>query len=320
MSESKAIVTALDAHYLWGAFLLIASLRYHHVTVPIHVLAYGLNEEEKRLLSQFPDVEVFDLKEFNFKHFVEVKPLAILTCNQEYISWMDADCIVTGDVTEYLVAPGESFQVCLRGREEQLDYFGGLLEESERNTEILIPQKVLSVWKKDVGESEQLQIRSTFSTCSFTLHRKHFDFIRKWLNQMEKVFPSVEEGFGTRVTDKRSIAYRNMDESVINSLFAYAKNPPSQSEYLLDKDPSALLVHFVLRPKPWQLWLPQYMKYYDSVISLVRWAESNNYQTPKIPFALNSRYKYVNFALGYCYNFFYHLAKRCIRFLAFSRD
>jgi hypothetical protein len=83
------------------------------------------------------------------------------------------------------------------------------------------------------------------------------------------------------------------DESVLNSLFAFARNTPPIYEYQLDKGPQAYLVHFGVNPKPWKMWQLKHLKYFDLVISFIEWAQEKGYKTPPIPWSLRKENKII---------------------------
>ncbi|GAG26211.1 unnamed protein product, partial [marine sediment metagenome] len=39
--KEKTVVTACDKKFIWGAYLLVASLRYFNVDTKVHVLVSG---------------------------------------------------------------------------------------------------------------------------------------------------------------------------------------------------------------------------------------------------------------------------------------
>lgn len=296
MTERTTIVTACDKNFLWGAYLLIASLRRHNVNVSISALTFGLSEEEKSLLEQFRNVEATMESGTRNSHGTQLrKPDAILSAGSEYITWMDADCIVTGNITKYLIAPGQSFQIRFRSKKENVLRFKNKYGSPREYGSI--PQSTLDVWRKDVGERDLPAIETTCVTNCFTLHRKHLDFIRRWRGQIAKLVPDI--------TGRRESAYsyggRVSDELILNSLFAFSRNPPPISKYLLDTDPQAYLAHFGVAPKPWKRWHPKHLKYYDMVVSIVDWAGKVGFRTPPIPWSLKRKNRGVCHIIAFAY-------------------
>ena len=294
MNNDKTIVTATNKNFIWGAYLLIASLRYHNVSVRVHILAQGLTEKDKELLTQFENVKVFETSDP--RNLTLLKPDAILTADSEHITWIDADCIVVGDITKYLTAPGESLQIRLRSKEQVTllykVYFGIADKDSA------IPNGVLEVWKKDVNERDVPAIETTCLAHCFTLHRKHINFIRKWQRQISKVVPSAVD-----ISDTKSFAYHMTDESVLNSLLVFAYDAPLLTDLLLDKDQNAYILHYNRYPKPWKMWRLQHLKYFDLFISIIEWVQNKGYKTPPIPWSLKRKNKLICYSLAYIYKF-----------------
>ena len=76
----------------------------------IKVLSLGLDAEQKSLLEQFKGVQVIEADPSTGLGPAARKGEAILTAEHddaEYISLLDGDCIVTGDITPYLTPPGK---------------------------------------------------------------------------------------------------------------------------------------------------------------------------------------------------------------------
>lgn len=296
---STAIVTALDPNFLWGAYLLIASLRYQGVKAPVHVLTYRFSPQDRDTLAQFPQVKIHDLPQLTWRYFNCLKPAAICQADADYITWMDADCIVTGDITPYLETQEESFSLRFRDGQEHLALYRSLFPQYYEAHSAPFPDPILARWRDDVGERQEPRIATTCSACCFTLHRRHLDFIRRWEQQMARVLPSIEDGqVHRKVVDWGNQAYRLTDEAVLNSLLAFAENSPNLSEYQLDKDPHAQLVHFATNPKPWEIWLPRYARYYDLVMDIIDWTQQQGMTPPPKPLALRRPLKPLNLLAG----------------------
>src|SRR5262245_59819719 len=101
----QTVVTACDSGFIWGAFLVVASLRHSGCRIPVHVLGRALSAADKAVLEQFPDVRIFDTNDP--KPMAFLKPVALLTAQTELVSWVDADGLFTADPTPWLHAfPG----------------------------------------------------------------------------------------------------------------------------------------------------------------------------------------------------------------------
>ena len=290
MNNDKTIVTAADKNFLWGVYLLIASLRYYNVSIGVHVLGRGFTETDKALLTQFDNVKIFETSDRRF--LALLKPEAIFTADSEYIAWLDADCIAVGNITKYLTAPEESLQMRFRLKDEVALVYKTHYKAGDTNGSI--PKAVLEIWKKDVAEKDVPAIKTTCVNNCFVMHKRHLGFIRKWQNQILKIFPK-----DIAAIDKKNFAYHMVDESVLNSLLAFANDAPAISEYLLDKVNDAYLAHFGESLKPWNLWQKKHLKYYDLVISIIGWAQKTGYKTPPIPPSLKRELKTVFYVLAY---------------------
>lgn len=285
MKYNKTVVTACDSNYIWGAFLLIASLCYSEVKSYKKVLGIMLTDDEQELLTQFPDTEVINSNRISDKSVCLMKPHAMQTAETDIICWMDSDCIVTGDVTDLIEAKDGEIQIRFRSLEENAgvyrNYYG-------RNDEIgLIPQKVLDVWKSDVDDLEHPQIITVGQTNCFVITKNTMDFVDLWQIHMGKVI--VDNAL--QVYDKKSIGYFMTDESALNSLMAFSSKAPKVKEYLFDQDEDKLLVHFGLNPKPWVHWTKVALPYYDLTLEIIDWCLEMGYKVPPIPSSFNRKNK-----------------------------
>ncbi len=273
----KTIVTACDHRFLWGAMLLGLSLRYHNVPCYYHVLGYDLPEEDIKALQAIPHTKVFQTAKTSSRSVCTQKPMAIATAETELIIWMDADCMVTGNVDKYLVCQDNAFQIRFREKAENASVYRNFYRAEDTWGEI--PPCVLDQWKKDINDLQTPNISTVSQTNCFVLNKEHLPFIKLWQRQMEAVIPENTEG----VYAKDSVAYSMTDESVINSLFAFSSKTPITTEYLLDKDPNAYCAHFGLYPKPWQHWTRQSLKYYQQIQDILHWAHGQKMLSIGLP-------------------------------------
>lgn len=289
MKFDKTIVTACDSNYIWGAFLLVASLAYYDVKAYKKVLGIMLSDQDKELLSQFPDTQVVNSSRESDRSVCLMKPYALYLAETDIISWIDSDCIVTGDVTEFLNVEKDHIQIRFRSFEENAGVYRNYYGKSDEKG--LIPNKVLKTWKEDIGDLNSPQISTVGETNCFVLRRDNIDFIKLWQNQMEKVI--IDNNL--QVYDKNSVGYFMTDESVLNSIMAFSSQRLKVQEYLFDKNRDKLLVHFGLNPKPWIHWTKRALLFYDIVLEIVEWARSQGYKTPPIPasFLRSNKFKEV---------------------------
>ncbi len=285
--SSKTIVTACDHKFVWGTFFLLLSLRRSGVQLPIHVVVHNLGEMDRALLHQIDGVTLFDAAdEANYRHIVYQKTAAILTAETDLITWIDSDCIVTGDITPLIEAVGEGFQIRMRPEAEIAYLFKKRYDGGEKRG--VLPRKVLDIWRNDVGERQVAAINTSCNAHCFTVHRKYLDFILRWDRQIRKVIPGDP---GAGVMDDRSFAYFLLDEAVLSSMLAFSNEPPPIRRYSLDDDPACAVIHFGGKPKPWQHWLLRNMDYFDEITGLLEWAEEQGWAPAFIPWHLQRKNK-----------------------------
>ena len=295
------VVTACDHEFLWGALLLGISMRYQGMNCPFHVLAYDLPAEDVRILESIPNTRVFPTPKRDTRSICTQKPMAIASAETETIVWMDADCVVSGNLEKYFICPNNSIQIRIRGTEENATVFRNYYARSDVHGSI--PSAVLKVWMDDVGDLRKSRIKSTFQTNCFVLNRSHLPFINQWQAQMEKVIPEGTAG----VYNPKSKAYSMTDESVINSLLAYSSAAPATSEYLMDKDLDALCIHFGLKPKPWQHWTMQAFEIYSYIQQLLEWAVAQGVVLPPLPESFKPQNQKKEYKRAVYHNFYKEL-------------
>ena len=280
-SPSIAITTAADRRFLWGLYLLAATLRRHGVKVPLHFMTVGLSHHDLKLLKQFEPINIVNRD--TYRHAGNAltlsKPDALdLGWDAEVVWWMDADCIVTGDVTPYLVPASPSFHARFRAPAENRLRFRSIVNNGG------IPDDVLDIWRRDVGEREEPRMHTTVSANAFAIHRDYRAFVDRWRDHVEVLLQRYQEG-----SPEQRIAYLFSggkgfgDEMILNSLLVFSKDAPPFTNYRLDENPDAKLVHFVLSPKPWDRWTPAYIQHFEAVVSTIEWARERGLQTPPVP-------------------------------------
>lgn len=284
-----SVVTATDSNYVWGVLLLVGSLRRHGVNVPVDIAAHGLKESERSLLEQFPDVRVHDITHIDPPFYSCLKPLALLQSQAECAVWMDADCIVTGDVTRYLDAAPGKIRIRLRGEEEQR-----LLSRQMHGSEELVPGWILEQWRHDIGERDTPRYQTLASSCCFSVRRENRPMLERWYDDMTRLLvPGTDK---RKAPTARACAYR-ADESVLNAILNFAHDVPKIEPYGLDRDEAAMLLHFVDAPKPWEGWTVGSRRHYEHVIDTAEWAAAH-YDLLRLPAALRRRYRVPLIAYG----------------------
>ena len=292
---SNTIVVASDRNYIWGVWLLIVSMRKNSMNEPILVQGEAYSESDIAALKQFPDVEVLNRAHSLGRNITCSKPDAMLLPETDYITWVDCDGIFTGNCSRYLTADPEHLHIGVRGVMENAAVFSKRYEANDAYG--AIPAKILDAWRKDVGENAEPALLTSCYCCYISIHRSHRALLEKWRDQIHKVLPNDDVG----VCDTRNPAYWQTDDSVLNSVLCFSKVAiPPTDKFMLDKDPSAMYIHFAYNPKPWQMWNTHSIAHFDQTVELVEWAVARGYKTPgPIPFSLQRKYSTLNHLLAY---------------------
>ena len=303
----STVVTITDRNFFIAIFTLVLSLKYHRVRTRINVLSVGLTAQQKAWLEQFEDLTVVEADASTGLGPAARKGEAILTAendDSEYISLLDGDCIATGDITRHLTPSGQTLYARMKTPDEDRGVFATRYEADD--VPGTIPRRILATWKNDVGENESPAITNTVCGGNLTVHRSQLPFIRKWQSQIAKVLPKGLQG----AHDFGSHAYSQVDESVLNSLLAFADQAPRAERVQLDVDPDAYVAHLgPNHPKPWVLWRPERLKYYAPVAEIIAWAQKEGFQMPPIPWTFLKR----NWVQVYLCSYAFALYRACKR-------
>ena len=289
VAKIPVVVTITDTNFFIAVFTLLLSLQFHKVRATAHVLGVNLSDEEQRLLRQFPGTQVIAADPANSRGPTCRKGEAILAAarvspDATHISLLDGDTLATGDITEYLCPEGETLFARWKTPEEDGQIFATRYEPGE--VVGTIPRQILEVWQQDVNERTTPLIHNTVCGGNLTVHRKALGFIERWQTQMNKVLPENLKG-AHNFTSK---AYFQVDESVLNSLLAFAHDAPPALSAQLNIDPQAYVAHLgPNNPKPWVLWRPEKLRYYPQVAGFFAWAKQQGYDLPKVPWTFQQR-------------------------------
>ena len=275
--KSITIVSACDRNFLWGAYLLAASSARFLPETPVHILQTGFTEADSALLKQFPTVRVLPLPDNDPRNVANRKSEALLSADTEFIAWLDADCMVIGDVSRHLIPKNGEFQIRMRAPAENAWVWRNHYAPGEPRGGL--PKSVLEQWRADLGQPGNPRVDSACVTNCFVLHKRHLDFVRQWKSQIAKVIPPTHAG----VVDNRNPAYFMTDESVMTSLLAFSNIAPTPGEFLLDRDAKAHVAHFGANPKPWIQWRLRLWYCHPHVMSLLDWARAFGHKTPSLP-------------------------------------
>jgi len=276
------ITTACDKNYIWGAFLLVASLRRHGTAARIHVLGKDFGPAELAVLQQFEDR----------RHLVTTKPEAMLSADSEFIAWMDADCMAVGDLGPLLKPPNGELQIRLRARAENAAVYRSLMRPGDAPG--AVPEHVLARWRTDVAELAAPRLEASAVTNMIVLHHRHRPFVELWARQMDAVLDPFLAG----VVDASRPAYWMTDESVLNSLLSFSSLAPTPGPYRLDLREQAHVAHFGTSPKPWKRWKLRNLFWYEAVLDVLRWCDLRGMRTPPLPWTFRRRYKTPSYAFA----------------------
>jgi len=281
--KNLTIVSACDRNFLWGAYLLAASSAKYLPETPVHILQIGFTDADRKLLEQFPTVKVLPLADNDPRNVANRKSEALLSADTEYVAWLDADCMVIGDITAFLAPVNGEFQIRMRAPWENAWVWRNHYAPDEDRGGL--PKSVLDKWRADVGQRAAPLVNTTCVTNAFVLHKRHLDFIRQWKTQIVKVIPPAHAA----VVDNRNPAYFMTDESVMSSLLAFSDIAPPISEFRLDQEPARHVAHFGANPKPWIRWRLRLWYCHPHIMTLLDWAKTSGYATPPIPWSFEKK-------------------------------
>ena len=284
--KNNTVVTVGDINYLWGLFMLIASMRKSGMDEPVLVGAHKFTPEAEEILKQLGDVTIYTLKDVD-RSLTCYKPTVMKDVGTEYITWIDGDGFFSGNCSEYLppLSPDE-IHIRMRGPEENAGAFDGYRYGEDGRS---IPKAVLAAWKSDVGSDLEPRISRNCVASSFSIHRSAIPFLQKWHEQMNKVLPAGNVG----VVDHTLKYYHMLDESVLNSVLCFYSGAPRVSDtYRLDKDRNAFFGHFGGFLKPWNAWTPYWFRHFDAYTSVADWAIKQGFKLPgPLPYSLDPAHK-----------------------------
>ncbi len=279
MAIDNTICTAGDHNYLWGLFLLIASMRRFGMDEPVIVGTKGFTDRDRRVLEQFGGVRLVSLDHADHSltcHKAEV----MLAAESGYVTWADSDAMFKGNCSNLLLPPDVA-QIRVR-RRCAAEMPGAFPKGYDL-------RRILPAWRKDVATAAGLDTAAlpgvterfvasfrSCSACFLSVARSRERFLRTWHTLMMRL-PKGDAG----VVNKSLVAYHQLDESCLNACLAFLPDAPKVTEtYGLDRDPERIYLHFIGRPKPWEGWTPRSARHIETVVSTVEWAVAEGLELP----------------------------------------
>ncbi|CAA6678251.1 MULTISPECIES: hypothetical protein [unclassified Lentimonas] len=281
--KNCTIVSAADAHYFWGLLLLTASVRNAGLQCPVHLLVRDFSEDQIASLKALGNVSIEIMAPANRRNPCTWKPAALLGADTEYIAWMDADCLVIGDISQSLKPTNYEFQIRVRDTVENATAYRKLYAPGEAAGPV--PASVRTTWQHDVDEETVPRLQTAVVTNCFVLHRRHLSFIEQWQQQIEKVLPIVDDG----VVNHNQPAYFMTDESVFSSLLTFGASAPPIANFQLDQLSEKHVAHFGVKPKPWEGWAQPTWYAYDDVMKTIDYALQQCPTLPALPPSLQRK-------------------------------
>jgi lipopolysaccharide biosynthesis glycosyltransferase len=300
------IVSAADRNYFWGLLLLAASVRLAELTCPIHLLVRDFSEAEASSLKALGGVFIEEMDSANSRNPCTWKPAALLGANTEYVAWMDADCLVVGDIGQLLEPSNGEFQIRVRDTIENANAYSSLYKQGEARGPV--PASVQATWQNDVNEEQVPRLETAVVTNCFVLHRRHLPFIKRWQQQMEKVLGSADAG----VVNHNQPAYFMTDESVFSSLLTFGSLAPPIANFRLDQMAEKHVAHFGVKPKPWEGWTQSTWYTYDAVMDTVDYALKHCPNLPELPPSLQRKHR-LRSKIGAKVHYWTQLLKQLVR-------
>ncbi len=281
------IVSAADRRFLWGLYLLAASVARANMPVRFVAMIKDFSEADRQLIDQFPHSSTFEFSADNPRNPTNRKAEVFSKAETEFIAWLDADCVLTGDCYQELIPENGDSIFRFRGPDELAYSCMRVARPEDPHGEM--PRHVLETWRQDVGERAEPRFPSTVSANCFVIHRKHLPFIEKWGGQIQKVVSAEDRG----VVDHGRPAYWMTDESVLNSVLLFSHDAPDPAPYRLDHLDGAHVAHFGLYPKPWMRWTKRAIPYLPFLLDLIDWAKESGYATPEVPPSLQRQRRWI---------------------------
>jgi len=292
--KNNTVVSACNQAYVWGVWLLISSMRKQGMDEPVIIGAYNWSKEWIDDIEKFPGVTVIELPISDKRSVTCSKPVVMLRAETDFVTWVDCDGFFSGNSSNVICAGEDEFYIRQRTVAEVINLYKR--ERAPGDDPTKVPPRILQIWQRDVGGLTTPRYDRGVSAALISTHRKHFDLLQHWIDQMYKVLPA-----DVSIVDDNSIAYFQTDESVINSLLLFAREaPPMTANYCADKPDKPHFVHFGYNPKPWILWNRNSFHHFDATMDIIAWACDNGYRPhAALPFPFQRRNKQLCRLISY---------------------
>jgi len=272
-----SIVTACDLNYLWGGFLLAASIQKANLPVKLIVFQVGFDAPAEQYLYQFPVVELRRDGSDSPYSLNSRKPGYMLQADTEYVAWFDADCFVIDSILENLIPLNQQFQIRLRSSDENATVFERYYGSNDKWG--CVPSWILERWKSDVGGRKIARLTTTCPSNCFVIHSRFMPFIEEWEILISEVVNPLVKG----PLDRGNPAYWMTDESTLNAVLLFSEKCPDPSKFRLDDLSGGHVAHFIGAPKPWVGWNRRFLYCIPKIIELLEWVEQQGLRIPLIP-------------------------------------
>ena len=199
MAIDNTICTAGDHNYLWGLFLLIASMRRFGMDEPVIVGTKGFTDRDRRVLEQFGGVRLVSLDHADHSltcHKAEV----MLAAESGYVTWADSDAMFKGNCSNLLLPPDVAQ---IRVRRRCAAEMPGAFPKGHDLA------RILPTWRRDVADAAGLDVRTiprvtaadvaafrSCSACFLSVARSRERFLRTWHTLMMRL-PKGDAGVVT---------------------------------------------------------------------------------------------------------------------------
>lgn len=259
MDVKTTVVTAGDANFAWGTFLLVASMRMNGMKQPVLVGAMGWSDEMKRRVEALGGVTIRNLP-LSRQCVTCQKPLLMMddAIDTEWVCWADSDAAFVGDCSAWLHGENEDEIIIRKYNPPPADF----------------TKENLAVWKRDIekfcgGANAESRYTTRVNAPFIVINRKWKGFLETWNRQIQNVLPPDVE-----IIMKHGSPYFQTDESVLGSLLCFLPDAPKIAERYAANgsvDKSRYFAHFAYNPKPWQMWNSYSLKWYDIVMPVADW-------------------------------------------------